>query len=82
MEWMHSGWVAVGAGIQSIPNVVWAALIAAGVAFFTTTLSNRNSRKQLQMQLDATERREKIEREMALKRDVYLPAVSGDLISV
>jgi hypothetical protein len=69
--------VAIGLWFQHVPDVVWAALIAAGVAFFTTTLSNRNSRKQLQMQLDATAQRQKVEREMALKRDVYLPAVEA-----
>lgn len=77
MEWIHSICVAVGDYLHRVPDVVWAALIAASVAFFTTTLSNRNSRKQLQMQLDATARREKIEREMALRRDVYLPAAEA-----
>jgi hypothetical protein len=77
MEGIHSIFVAVGDFLHHVPEVVWSALIAASVAFFTTTLSNRNSRAQLQMQLDATARREKIEREMALRRDVYLPATEA-----
>jgi hypothetical protein len=64
-------------GYIHIPDVVWAALIAAGVAFFTTTLSNRNSRRQLGMQLDSDALQQKLEREMALKREVYLPATEA-----
>lgn len=63
--------------LRRVPDVVWAALIAAGVAFLTTTLSNRNSRRQLKMQLDSNALRQKEEREMALRRDVYLPAAEA-----
>lgn len=60
--------------LRQVPDVVWAALIAAGVAFLTTTLSNRNSRNQLQMQLDHSARERDRDRAMALRREVYLPA--------
>jgi hypothetical protein len=63
--------------LSHVPDTVWAALIAAGVAFVTTTLSNRNSRKQLAMQLDHNARQQKLEREMSLRRDVYLPAIEA-----
>jgi hypothetical protein len=62
---------------REVPDVVWAALIAAGVAFLTTTLSNRNSRKQLQMQLSHSARERDRDRTMALRRDVYLPALEA-----
>jgi hypothetical protein len=74
---MQCIFAAIGSWLHGIPDVVWAALIAAGIAFLSNFLSNRNSRKQLQMQLDATAQREKIEREMALRRDVYLPAIEA-----
>jgi hypothetical protein len=61
----------------NVPTVIWAALIAAGIAWFTTILSNRNSREQLAMQLkDGADQRER-ERAMALRRDVYLPAIEA-----
>jgi hypothetical protein len=63
--------------LSHVPDVVWAALIAAGIAFLTTRLSNRNSRQQLQMQLDHDARQKNREREMALRRDVYLPALEA-----
>jgi hypothetical protein len=66
-----------GAAFSLVPDTVWAALIAASVAFVTTTLSNRNSRKQLAMQLKHNADQQKLEREMALRRDVYLPAVEA-----
>src|SRR6266704_5415453 len=62
---------------RQVPDTVWAALIAAGVAFLTTTLSNRNSRKQLQMQLSYSARERDRDRGMALRRDVYLPALEA-----
>ena len=54
-----------------------AVLAAAGLSLLASWLSNRNSRVQLQMQLahDATQRDR--EREMALRRDVYLPAIEA-----
>jgi hypothetical protein len=63
--------------IPDIPDVVWAAIIAALIAWFTTFLSNRNSREQLRMQLhDGAEQRDR-ERAMALRRDVYLPTIEA-----
>jgi len=63
--------------LDHIPDVVWAALIAAGIAWFTTFLSNQNSREQLRMQLkDGADQRER-ERAMALRRDVYLPTIEA-----
>jgi hypothetical protein len=73
MEWTN----AILSALHHVPDTVWAALIAAGVAFFTATLSNRNSRKQLRMQLDSSATQQRLEREMALKRDVYLPTVEA-----
>jgi hypothetical protein len=84
MDWMHRNQALIAEilshwddALHRVPDVVWAALIAAGVAFLTTTLSNRNSRKQLKMQLDSSAQHQKLEREMALRRDVYLPVAEA-----
>jgi hypothetical protein len=60
-----------------VPDTVWAAIIAALIAFATTIFSNRNSRKQLQMQLDYTASQQDRDRMMSLRRDVYLPATES-----
>jgi len=84
MDWLYRIGAAVEEGVtlmgsmfHHVPETVWAALIAAGVAFLTTTLSNRNSRKQLQMQLTHNAGQQKQEREMALRRDVHLPVIEA-----
>jgi hypothetical protein len=86
MHWMTRFAVTAAAAALSVgllakrihvPDTVWAALIAAGVAFFTTTLSNSNSRKQLRMQLNSNALQQDRERAMALRRDVYLPAAEA-----
>lgn len=63
--------------LRSIPDVVWAAFIAAGVAYVTTRQSNKNSRRQLQMQLNHDAGQQERDRAMALRRDVYLPAAEA-----
>lgn len=77
MGWMLQVATLIGYLLSRVPDTVWAALIAAGVAFLTTTLSNRNSRKQLQMQLSHSARERDRDRAMALRRDVYLPAIEA-----
>jgi hypothetical protein len=77
MDWLHRTATLILYLFVRVPDVVWAALIAAGVAFVTTTLSNRNSRKQLQMQLNHSAQEQDRDRAMALRRDVYLPAVEA-----
>jgi paraquat-inducible protein B len=63
--------------LRQVPDVVWSAIIAAGIALFVTMLSNRNSRKQIKMQLDETARQRESDRAMTLRRDVYLPAIEA-----
>jgi hypothetical protein len=63
--------------IKTIPGVVWGAVLAALIAFGATTLTNRNSRKQLRMQLIHDAQQRDRERALALKRDVYLPAAEA-----
>jgi len=65
------------AALHHVPDVLWGALIAALVAFTSTMLSNRNSRKQLRMQLSSNALQQDRERAMALRRDVYLPAAEA-----
>jgi hypothetical protein len=63
--------------LRQVPDVIWSAIIAAGIALFGTMLSNRNSRKQIRMQLDDTARQRESDRAMTLRRDVYLPAIEA-----
>jgi hypothetical protein len=65
------------AALHHVPDVIWGALIAALVAFTSTALSNRNSRKQLQMQLASTALQQDRDRTMTLRRDVFLPATEA-----
>jgi len=65
------------AALHHVPDIIWGALIAALVAFTSTMLSNRNSRKQLRMQLASNALQQDRERAMALRRDVYLPAAEA-----
>ena len=66
----------------NIPSALWTAaiafvatLIAGGMSLAGVVLTNRDARKRLAKQLehDSTERTR--EREMALRRDVYLEAL-------
>jgi hypothetical protein len=67
----------LGSLLLKIPDTVWAALIAASIAFIATTLTNKNSRSQLRMQLQHEAQQRDRERAMALRRDVYLPAAEA-----
>ncbi len=77
MDYIGGFFALISTGLFHVPDTVWAALIAASVAFVTTTLSNRNSRKQLRMQQDHNAGQQRLEREMSLRRDVYLPAIEA-----
>jgi hypothetical protein len=60
-----------------LPDAVWGAVVGAGIALLTTFLNNRHSRKQLRMQLADNALQRDRDRAMALRRDVYLPAVEA-----
>lgn len=77
MNWLYHVATLILCFLARVPDVVWAALIAAAIAFLATTLSNRNSRNQLQMQLTHGARERDRDRAMALRRDVYLPAIEA-----
>jgi len=55
-----------------IPDVVWAAVIASGLTFLGVTLSNRANRKCLLLQLNHATKEKDKEREMQLRREVYI----------
>jgi hypothetical protein len=65
------------AGLGGIPDTLWAAIVAAGIAFFSSCLSNKNSGRQLQMQLDQNARQQDPDRAISLRRDARLPAVEA-----
>ncbi len=63
--------------MKQIPNVVWSGIMASLITLSGIFLSNRNTRKQQLEALkhDATQRDR--EREMSLRRDVYLAAAEA-----
>jgi hypothetical protein len=59
---------------------LWAiggALAAGGIALLAVWLSNKNSRRQLAMQLLADKHQRERDRNMAVRRDVYIPAAEA-----
>jgi len=61
----------------SIPEVVWAAIVASGITFLGVTLSNRANRKCLLMQLNhASEQKDK-ESELQIRKEVYMEAAEA-----
>jgi len=65
------------AGPGGVPDTVWVAIVATGIAFFSSYLSNKNSGPQLQMQLDQNTRQQDRDRAISLRRDAHLPAVEA-----
>jgi hypothetical protein len=63
--------------IKSIPDVVWAAMLASLLTLIGVILSNRNSRAQTFAQLEHDSAQRDREREMALRQDVYLRAAEA-----
>jgi hypothetical protein len=64
----------IEAVIDLLPEVVWAAIISSLIAWFGVFLQNRNEtkRNKLRLEHDAIQRDK--EREMGLRREVYLGA--------
>ena len=58
--------------IQAIPDVVWAAVAASVITLLGVFLTNRDSRKRLEIQLDHDAQQRDREREMEIRREVYL----------
>jgi uncharacterized membrane-anchored protein YhcB (DUF1043 family) len=54
-----------------------AAVLSSIVTFVSSSLSNRNSRKQIERQLEHSANQRDRDRAMTLRRDVYLPAVEA-----
>lgn len=63
--------------LKQIPEVVWAALLASLLTLSGVVLSNRNSRSQTLAQLDHDSNQRNREREMNLRREVYLQAAEA-----
>ena len=63
--------------LTSIPHVVWAAIIASGLTIFGVTLANRANKKCLILQLNHDAQQKDKEREMQLRRDVYIEAAEA-----
>jgi ribosomal protein L3 len=65
----------------SIPQLLWllvVTVVAAGaIAVFGAWLGNRNSRRQLAMQLTADREQRERDRSMAVRREVYIPAAEA-----
>lgn len=63
--------------IKQIPDVVWAAIIACALTSIGVFFTNRNSRIQQQAGLRHDSEQRDREREMSLRRDVYLKATEA-----
>lgn len=63
--------------IARIPTEVWAAIAGAALALGGVLLTNRNNRQQLVASLEHDSEQRNRERELALKRDIYVPAAEG-----
>lgn len=61
----------------SIPDVVWAAIVASGLTFFGVTLSNRANRKSLLLQLNHAAQEKDKENELQIRKDVYMEAAEA-----
>ena len=68
--------------LKEIPNVVWSAIIASLITLSGVWLSNRNSRNLQQNQLRHDAERRNSERELALRKEVYLEALESISISI
>jgi hypothetical protein len=60
--------------LKLIPDVIWSAIIASGITFLGVTLSNRANRKSLLLQLNHAAQEKDKERELQIRKDVYLEA--------
>jgi len=60
-----------------IPDVIWAAVIASGLTFLGVTLSNRANRKCLLMQLNHAAQEKDKERELHIRKAVYMEAAEA-----
>lgn len=58
--------------LSLIPDTVWAALVGAGIAYFSVAASNKNHRKIFLDQLKHEANENEKERKIALRKDVYL----------
>lgn len=62
---------------SSIPDVIWAAIIASGLTFLGVTLSNRANKNCLLLQLDHAAQQKDKERELQIQKEVYMEAAEA-----
>ena len=60
--------------LNSIPIDVWLVILGSSIALIGVLISNRNNRKQLEIQLKHDAEIKKIERKASMRREVYLKA--------
>ncbi len=70
MQWL-------GEDSAALLAVVGAALVAGSIALVAAWSGNKNSRRQLAMQLMADKQQRERDRSMAVRRDVYIPAAEA-----
>ena len=63
--------------LASIPDVIWAAIIASGLTFLGVSISNRANRKCLLIQLDHASKQQDKERELQIRKQVYMEAAEA-----
>ena len=77
LHWLATCWSNSSNVLAQVPKEVWAALIAAVIAGYTATKSNKNARLMIQTQIEDAAQQAESKRKMDLRRDVYFNAVKA-----
>ena len=60
-----------------VPDIVWSGIFASTITLLGVFVSDWKNSKRLQQQLKFTERENERARQMALRKEVYLPAAGA-----
>ena len=63
--------------LSSIPDVIWAAIVASGLTFLGVNISNSSNRKYLLIQLEHASKQQDKEREQRVRKQVYMEAAEA-----
>nr|WP_175799616.1 hypothetical protein [Burkholderia anthina] len=77
LHWLVTCWSSSSNVLAQVPKEVWAALIAAAIAGYTATKSNKNARLMIQTQIEDAAQQAESKRKMDLRRDVYFGAAKA-----
>ncbi|UJH77385.1 hypothetical protein L0U95_22150 (plasmid) [Burkholderia cenocepacia] len=67
--------------LSRIPNVVWSGIVASLITVLGVLVTNAGLSKRHRQQLAHSASESKVEREMELRRDIYMPAIEATVIA-